>query len=598
MHATGAGGPMLCGLARHSCDTMKGPPMKFRDDLDRDLRDIDGRGYKAYKSIRGSWDFGDFVLRVDYVQGDPFASPSRLAVEVDAEVVGLPAWAISSEARRVAVADYMARRLAAVAKRHASRRGSGKSGLLRSDRPGQQILRRTAVRCDEDGSIEARFQAGLPAKGRRVKGAQGAQMLCEVVPQVVEEALSFASLDADVVRDFVETTEDSVWLREHLAEAGLVAFVPDGALLARRTGVDDRPMSSEDDPEPFISPPSLRRTFELPNTGTVEGMGVPHGVTLIVGGGYHGKSTVLEALAMGVYDHIPGDGRELVVTDPTATAIRAEDGRKVAGVDISCFINGLPRGRSTTAFSSEDASGSTSQAAAIVEALEVGATTLLIDEDTAATNFMIRDRRMQRLIASEDEPITPFIDRARQLYEELGVSTVLVIGGSGEYFDVADHVIAMRHYRASDVTEEAKKIAHEDGSAREDEVPDVLHSPAPRHLVASSIDPSRGRKSVKISVRGGQRILFGDEELDLRGVSQLVDRAQLRAIGEAMVRAKREHIDATTTLREVLDDLFAKIARHGLDVLSPYPVGDLAAFRPIELASALNRLRTLEVESS
>ena len=181
-------------------------------------------------------------------------------------------------------------------------------------------------------------------------------------------------------------------------------------LLPRRSGVDDRPLEGGG-VVPFRSPESLRVVLQAPNAGSVPGMGVPVGVTLVVGGGFHGKSTLLRALEAGVYNHRPGDGRERVVSDPDTVKVRAEDGRAVAGVDISAFIDGLPLGQDTHHFTTPNASGSTSQAATIVEALESGAHALLVDEDTSATNFMLRDRRMQSLVPKDAEPITPFQPR-------------------------------------------------------------------------------------------------------------------------------------------------------------------------------------------
>lgn len=207
-----------------------------------------------------------------------------------------------------------------------------------------------------------------------------------------------------------------------------------------------------------MSPASLSITIQTPNSGTVSGMGIPKGVTLIVGGGYHGKSTLLRALEIGVYNHVPGDGRERVVSNPSAVKIGAEDGRRIEKVNISPFINNLSFGKNTQAFSSENASGSTLQAANIIESLEIGASVILIDEDTSATNFMIRDHRMQELVSKEKEPITPFIDKVRHLYTDCGVSTILAIGGAGDYFDVADYVICMVEYTPRDVTGDAKRI--------------------------------------------------------------------------------------------------------------------------------------------
>jgi len=328
-------------------------------------------------------------------------------------------------------------------------------------------------------------------------------------------------------------------------------------------------------------------------------MGIREGVTLIVGGGYHGKSTLLEAISRCVYPHIPGDGREYVVTRPDAVVIRSEDGRSVRKVDISPFISGLPQGASTVAFSTEDASGSTSQAANIVEALEAGSRLLLIDEDTSATNFMIRDARMQALVEKADEPITPLIDRIRELYEHLGVSTILVMGGSGDYFDVADSVIQMQSFLPHDVTDLARRIASERPTGRRPERPSPFSGITPRVPIPSSFDPSRGKKPVKIEARGIDTILFGRSLIDLRAVEQIIDRSQTRAIGMAIQLAASQLMDGAT-IPVILDRLEETFDREGLDVLSPrssageHP-GDFARPRRYEIAAAIDRLRSLRI---
>jgi predicted ABC-class ATPase len=418
-------------------------------------------------------------------------------------------------------------------------------------------------------------------------------MLCDDISQIVDQTIKYYQLDGAVIKHHVETVEDADWLRQNLGERGLVAFIPDSAILPRRSGVDEHPLLN--DAVAFQSPESLQVEFTCPNRGLITGMGIPVGVTLIVGGGYHGKSTLLRAIELGVYDHIPDDGRELVVTHPAAVKIRAEDGRSIASVDISPFINQLPQGRSTRQFSTTNASGSTSQAANIMEALESGAQLLLVDEDTAATNFMIRDRRMQQLIAKDKEPITPFIDKVRQLYTDYGVSTILVMGGSGDYFDVADTVIAMENFQPQDVTEKAKAIAQQHTTERTPEGGEQFGQITPRIPLAESIDPSRGQRDVKLKVRDVDGVVFGTEEIDLSAVEQIVERGQLRAIASAIVYAKEQYINERRTLPEILNCVMADIELQGLDIVSNLPEGDLVLFRRFELAAALNRLRTLKV---
>jgi len=567
--------------------------MQTQDQLRSKLQQLDNASYKAYKDIKGRYDFMDFTLIIDYVQGDPFAAPSQLRVQIPQSIAQFPEFLYQSRSREIALRDYLTRQFRQVAGKMSSSRGTGKSGLIAITGIGQEILARSSVLVDEQ-MVEVRFIAGLPAKGRRILGRQAVEMLCEDIPEIVDEALIYHSLHPKAIRRHVETAEDADWLRGQLSQRHLTAFVPNGAILPRRSGVDDRPLADKN-VVPFQSPPQLQVSFDCPNCGTVEGMGIPEGITLIVGGGYHGKSTLLQALELGVYNHIPDDGRELVVMNPDAVKIRAEDGRNVVGVDISPFINQLPQGRSTTDFSSTNASGSTSQAANIVEVLEVGAKVLLVDEDTTATNFMIRDHRMQQLISKEKEPITPFIDKIHLLYQDYDVSTILVMGGSGDYFDIADTVIAMENFQPYEVTEKAKLIAQENRTERTAEGGDRFGKITPRIPLADSVDPSRGKKDVNVKVRDDDEVSFGTEEIDLAAVEQLVDKDQLRAIAAAIVYAKKHYLDGKRTLAEILDLVLADIDEKGLDVVTPSPQHDLAYFRRFELAAALNRLRTLAV---
>ena len=557
------------------------------------LLKLDGASYKAYKDIKGSYQFADFILIIDYVQGDPFAAPSQLRVKIPQSVVGFPKQLYQSKSREVALRDYLTRQFDRVANKISSHRGTGKSGLIAITRYGQEVLDRNAVFINDD-YLEVRFVVGLPARGRRILGRQAAEMLWGDIPDLVSEALLYQSLNPQALQQQVETIEDADLLRQQLPTRGLIAFVANDSILPRRSGVDFRPLL--DEAILFQSPPSLEVEFNCPNRGLIKGMGIPAGITLIVGGGYHGKSTLLKAIELGVYNQIPGDGREFVVTNPTAVKIRAEDGRSIAGVDISPFINQLPQGRSTTNFSTTNASGSTSQAANIIEAIEAGTELLLIDEDTAATNFMIRDRRMQQLISKDKEPITPFIDKVGQLYTDYNISTVLVMGGSGDYFDVADTVIAMENFRPQDVTKEAKAIAQQYITNRDSEGGVNFGQIKPRIPVAYSINPSRGKREVKLKVRDVDEIAFGTEDIDLAAVEQIVDAGQLRAIALAIVYAKENHMNSRQTISEILDRVMNDINQERLDVVTNFIQGDLALFRRFELAAALNRLRSLQIE--
>ncbi len=559
------------------------------------LRRIDGRGYKAYKDIEGHYDFGDYLLLIDHVQGDPFAAPSRLRVKVPQRIAGFPPDTYTTRSRRIALGDFLTRVFGEKCRLYCrGGRGTGKSGLVDIDHPGQQILERTSVVVNESW-VEARFFVGLPAAGRRILGREAAEILFGELPQVVTNSLIFSRIPREELYNHIRSAEDQDILRGRLDELGLVCFIAEGSILPRASGVDDRPLS-KGRVVYFRSPPSLSVEVELPNRGRVRGMGIPKGVTLIVGGGYHGKSTLLNAIQLGIYNHIPGDGRELVVTDPQAIKIRAEDGRRVEKVDISPFINNLPFGKRTEHFSTDDASGSTSQAANIMEALELGARLLLIDEDTSATNFMIRDHRMQELVAKEKEPITPFIDKVGQLFSERGVSTILVLGGSGDYFDVAHTVVMMEDYLPQDVSEKAKEIASKYRAERKPEGGTSFGQVAQRVPLAGSINPARGKREVKVDVKGLRHILFGRSLIDLSSLEQLVDQSQTVAIAAIILYCRNRLMDGKRSLSQILDLVEEEIDEKGLDILSPRHLGNFARPRMLEVGGAINRLRSLAIK--
>lgn len=573
--------------------------MQTGEDLTRKLETINGRGYKAYWEIAGSYQMSGFALYVDHVQGDPFASPSRLRVRVPQSRSGFPATFWANQVRLAAATDFLTREIAASLRRYVrGNRGTGKSGLIGVDEPGQEILERTSVVLGPE-FVEARLVAGLPAAGRSVLGREAVAMFFTELPRVVEDSLLYQNVDRQAMAEHVNLAEDQEYGRRQLESRGLVAFVGNGAILPRASGVSDRPLSRER-AVAFQSPPSLEVEVMTLHHGAVKGMGIPRGVTLIVGGGYHGKSTLLRALERGVYSHIPGDGREWVVTDPAAVKIRAEDGRRVERVNITPFITDLPFGQDTQAFFSEDASGSTSQAANIMEALEVGCRLLLVDEDTSATNFMIRDARMQELVSKKHEPITPFVDKVRPLFADYGVSSIIVAGGTGDYLDVAGTVIMMDAYRPHDVTGRAREVAARYPTGRKVEGGQRFGVWSPRVPAADGLAPLRGNK-VKLEARGTEAILFGRETILLGAVEQLVDSSQTRAIAEAIHYAARRYVDGRRSLAQVLDKVMADIEREGLAVISPFQgqhPGDLARPRVFELAAAVNRLRSLRIQSS
>ena len=558
------------------------------------LNRIDRRGYPAYKDTRGTYQFPNYILSIDHVQGDPFAAPSRLSILVKGRAAGFPPELYDRPHRRIALQDQLTRRFGAAAERFSFQaKGSGQSGLIAVSRCDQEVLERTACRLDpKSGDVLMRFEVGFPANGRTVNAGELGKILFDFLPKCAEQALFYQNLDRERLRAAVDLAEDQHCIREQLPGLGLCAFVANGSVLPRASGVSSKPMG---DGVKFMSPKELEVTLDLPRGRRITGMGIRRGVTLIVGGGYHGKSTLLGALELGVYDHIAGDGREYVITDPSAVKIRAEDGQSIRKTDISLFISGLPNGKDTVAFETEDASGSTSQAANVIESIEAGTSLLLIDEDTSATNFMVRDELMQRVIRRDMEPITPFIERVRELYESYGVSTVLVAGSSGAYFHVADTVIQMDRYVPRDITALAK--------AEAGNFPIRVDPPKPAAPLCFDRRPQpspsfSGGDRTKIKTLPREGVMVNKEVIDLRYVEQLVDSEQLTALGYCVVYALRNLLDGRRDLRRVTDELEAAIDRGTLAALCGDRSGvpGLARPRRQEILACLNRCRGLRIQ--
>lgn len=545
---------------------------------------LDGRPYGYYGDLRGDWDYGDFTVHIERIQADPYAPPSLIRVSADPKKMGLPEWAMSTGDQRLAASDYLHRAFA---------KEIAESPALRVAETSQEILARSAVSIRPE-RVEIRFNLQLPARGRSIMGREAARLLDVDVPEAIMATLDCISDDsADYVegmRRHVYAYEDFRALQNALVDNDWVAFVADGSVLARRSGISQKPMP---DSVPFSSPDSMRADVKLPHAGTVSGMAIRPGVSVIIGGGYHGKSTLVNALSRGVYAHIPGDGRELVATLPNAMKVKACDGRAVTAVDVSAFITHLPSGADTRRFSTENASGSTSQAAAIVEAIEAGSRLLLIDEDTSATNLLIRDQRMRTLVAAAKEPITPLIDRIRAMYEELGVSTILVMGGSGDYLDVADTVVMLDEYRAVDVTERAREVV----AAQPRERQDILDFP----VIVGRVPVRRRRvERPKTKVVGRGLFQLDKATVDISDVEQVVDPGQVEAIAWLVRGVIEELANARVPMREVLATLDRRLNSETLDTVvkfgaREYPA-QLTRPRMVDVAAALNRFRGLIID--
>ena len=563
--------------------------MKGSMELKNELFKIDGKGYKAYKALEGRYDFKKYVLSIDHVQGDPFASPSRVRVIIDNKVAQIPEELFDNKNKEIAVCDFLTRLFSKNIRNQSEKIfGSGKSGLIEISRCPQEILERTAI-IRNKSFFEARFYVGFPARGRSVLARELEKIIFNIIPNIVESTFIYENIDKLALINRVKLMEDQCFIKENLKEKGLVAFVANGSILPRESGISARPLR---DGKKFVSPQALEVEFDTPNRGKIKGMGIPKGITLIVGGGYHGKSTLLKALELGIYNHIEGDGREFVITDESALKVRAEDGRAITSTDISLFINNLPNGKDTVKFNTENASGSTSQAANIIEAIESKSKVLLIDEDTSATNFMIRDDIMQQLVVKEKEPITPFIDVAKSLYKRLGISTILVAGSCGDFFDIADLVIQMDCYEPYEVTTKAKELSRGKISLRDDL---DIHIDFGRVLVKGSI--SEGPKGIKIKNLGKDGLSINKENIDLKSVEQIVDGEQINTIGMTIKFIEDKYSGKDLTVEKIVDEIEKNLTKNliGIDNTKGGN-GSLAMPRKQEILCAINRLRTLKIK--
>lgn len=567
--------------------------MKNQTDLKNLLNKIDHCGYPAYKELKGSYQFDQYMLCVDHVQGDPFASPSKISIHIRGGEAAFPTRLYDRKVKRIALQDHLLRLFFAQIELFSFKaKGSGKSGLLSVSRCGQEILERSGCALDEkNGDLVLRMEVGFPANGRKINARELQKIFFEYLPICVKKTCFYQSLDPDMLDDTAKLAEDQQYIRDQLPKLGLVAFVACGSILPRASGISQKPMKHAVE---FQSPKSMEVTLQLPNHGTIKGMGLKKGINLIVGGGYHGKSTLLKALELGVYNHIAGDKREYVITDQTAMKIRSEDGRSVKNVDISMFINDLPNKKDTTSFYTEDASGSTSQAANVIESMEAGAGLLLMDEDTSATNFMIRDELMKKVVHRESEPITPLIDRIRSLYEKHGISSIIVAGSSGSYFQAADCIIQMDHYVPREITEFAKSEADKFYA---------VHDAAPKYqypVFERKVKEDRSFKNnnrIKIKTMGRDLVSINHDTVDLRSVEQLIDGEQLLTLGYMIQFANIHLFDGKKSMREVVEILDDSIDQRGFAAICEghnIP-SDLARPRKQEIFACLNRYRSLNM---
>lgn len=563
--------------------------MNTPKELETILQRIHKKGYPAYKDTVGLYDFGDYILDIVHVQSDPFASPSRIQIIIPAQCHGFSEEYYKMHHRQVALCDLLLRLMGkAIAKEGRQAKGSGKSGMISISRCSSKVLERTVCQIDaKTGTLTLRMLVGFPANGRTIDSYALKHILFEQLPDIIHSCLYQKAVTKHQVESVIYLADDQKYIREQLSSMGLCAFVANGSILPRESGVSERPLKGA---VPFQSPDSLSVTLALPHYGTITGMGIRKGITVIAGGGYHGKSTLLHALEAGVYNHIAGDGREYVITDETAMKIRSEDGRSIKNLDIALFMDNLPGKTNTQSFSTENASGSTSQAANVMEALEAESKLLLIDEDTSATNFMIRDELMQQVISSDKEPITTFSERIAWLTEEYQLAIILVIGSSGVYFHTADTILQMDYYKVMDITKEAKTAASS-YPAPAQKIPD--RRPV-FHRVFRPSKECNGQNRLKLKTTGLDSIYVNHDVIDVRYLEQLADNEQTTALAHMLVYTEQKLLDGKRTLPEAVDLLWHRISEKGLSSISSgRNIPDMALPRKQEILACLNRYRQL-----
>ncbi|MEZ9239369.1 P-loop domain-containing protein [Vibrio splendidus] len=549
------------------------------DQLTAKLKKLEKQNFRAYQQIKGQYDFADFELHIDHVQGDPYASSSRFRATRAWSLTGLGWLKEKSYEYQVAARDFIARSFSEFAKQETT---------VSIALTGQTVLDNTSVVFTEHG-IEIRFRINLPADGRSILAKKAINIITFYLPKFIRRATLERELNIEAMIKHCEAVEDQDALRAQLEENNLAAFVANGSVLPRIAGNCDLPMKGA---VPFAAPESLSVTLNTPNQGDVTGLGIPKGITLIVGGGFHGKSTLLNAVERSIYNHIPGDGREGIVTATDTMKIRAEDGRCVHNLNLSNYINHLPMQKDTSDFSTQDASGSTSQAAWLQESIEAGVQTLLIDEDTSATNFMIRDERMQALVSKGAEPITPLVDRIGQLREEMDISTIVVMGGSGDYLDVADTVIQMHDYQAVDVTAKAQEVITQHPTQRTNECETALETFVPRSLNRAALMNILTDGKFRVNAKGKESLRFGKEFADLSALEQLESTSEVNAIGWAWFQFAQTPGWSNNPAKE-----FSAILSDEWHVNMPN-YGDLAKPRVLDVMAALNRMRKSQFKPS
>lgn len=569
--------------------------MRDKEEFYGVLNGIDGKPFEDYAQLIGDFDFSRYVLKINSVQrdGDARGRATLFLLRVPQIIANFPQHLFSTPVRRTALEDLLTRKVAARIEAIARYDREGISRRRMSIAcPGQKILPRSAVVVTEE-YIEARIYVDLPEQDGRICGRAAREVFFEDLPAIANASLVYCNLNESEVHDFVNVMEDADHIRQILPTRGWVSFVSEGSLLGR---AGDSDLPDYDQLMALAVSDEMASELDVPNSGKVRGFGVPAGVTVVLGDAFSGRVELMRALAAGIYNHIPGDGREMCITVPDAVYVNAEPGRSVQRVDISAFVNAEDRHIDFKQFTSLHADAVSSQAAGTAEALEAGARALLFDESDSASEFLSLSASAAALMPGVERRMSPLALRARQIADELGIS--IVVGGAAtvsELIPVADTVLKIENHRVTDVTAEAKGLAVKMQSlkgAAADVAPMVEKN---RWVVTSSIDPSVGRFDASIDATSSCALKFGRSLVDLRGVHQIADVYQTLTIGRILYYAKLRYMDEPRPIREILDLIDRDLSTEGLESLTRDLRGDLARPRRYEIAAALNRLDTLRI---
>jgi len=570
------------------------------------IESLDGQPVAKYSLLCGYYRRGDIAYHIRAVTGGQVRS---CAVDLEfpaARLIGsqyLPTDALpiaSHILREFSLAAHMANDTMQQSESNVQK------GLFLVYRCGNRVLANSAVRREGDSLFvrltvrlphnNTAFNTGTPpdefsrgssgsigamtAKERRdsfasrKKGVISAKalqlLLTKNLPALAEGFLD--SFSPDSLAQSVQLWRNQNDLRGQMRRNGWVAFVANGAILPRRGKTDAKDARGA---LPFLSPPQLERSVTLPDGSEIAGMAIPAGITVITGDAYHGKSTLLNAIAEGIYNHVPHDGREYVLTDDSAQTIRAEDGRSIRNTDISFFLHDLPvPGLDPAHFTTDHASGSTSQAAALAEAVEAGCRLALFDEDRCANNFMIKDAAMRALLPSEST--TPFTRNAPLFYARHGLSSILVMGASGEYFPIAHRVLLVNRFAVSLLSEGTPPP------------PPGRQHPSPRTADLSAL--RRLCLTRDMEIREDNTIRLGSELIRADELLSHPTRGQLDYICSFLLQLTTGKTAPGTPLPQLVNALSAEIAKNGPETIHQVTLRGATCIESVRAADLLRIL--------